>query len=1554
MTKIAKWGLALVAIPLMTILMACIALYLPPVQQWAVDVAGRSASEATGMDISVERVRLAFPLDISVEGVKAVRRYYSLPQQRDTIAYVKRAVVDVQLLPLFNSRVCANAMELVGMKLNTVDFIPQARIKGEVGRLALEGGMPVADVDLGGYGVALRKAVLDGAHLDIALTDSVPEDTTVAENLWKISLGELSVNNSDILLHLPGDTLQVGMQVGSIIATGGNFDLHQGLYELARCKVGGSSVQYDNKSMRREPNGVLDANHLALSDINIGIDSLRFLSPELKVKVKYAEAKEKSGLTLSSLAADVAMDSTQLRLDGMLKTPSSHIGARLLMDLDAFTPAADNTSGEGKVKADIDASIGKRDIVLLTNGTSAAQFGSMLPEYPLIIKGGAEGNLRRVLIHTMSVEMPTLFSLSASGNAEGFMQLANDPYSNDFTAALHADLHTQNVSALVARIAPAISLPATHAVLDMTAKGADYNLALNIAEGRGNMSAKAKVNIAAMAYNADIKADRLNIGHYLKGMSIGAFTGTASFSGQGTDILSSKTWAKAEAEIRHFDFSRYNLNGIKASVLLKEGRAKADIDAHNKLIDGKINLDALLNPKKLDATLMTELAYIDLYNLYLVDKPLKVSVCTHLDAMSDFRDNHLLQGTIGDIALTDSAKTYRPDDITMDLRTDRDTTIAKIYCGDFILRLNAQGGYRHLSGITDRLTEVMKQQFVQRTIDQTQMRDALPRMSMTLHSSKDNPIYRFIRYYDVDYDEVDAVVNTSREEGITADVLLKGLSTQGYQLDTVSVKVGSSNDPYSITYKGYVRNVPPNDYVFNVAFNGEVMEHGISLNTVFRDADGAVGLKLGMEAAMVEDGLRFHLTPEDPVIGYETFKLKNDNYILLDHDNRVFADVSLLSEKGTGIMIYSTTSEDNADCLQDLTLSLSNLNIGRLLASIPYAPRVEGSLGGDLHFVQDKDMTFSISSSIDTRGLVYEGCAIGNLGTELVYMPRDDGSHHLDGILSLDGREIATVKGAYNFDTSRIDADIAFDKFPMQIVNGFVPDQIIGLEGYAEGVLAIHGPTSAPQVDGELYLESASLISVPYGTRMRFDDDPIRIAGSKLLFENFQIYANNNQPLTSYGSLDFSDPAHANLDLLMRAENFLLIDSKETRRSEVYGKAYVNFYASMKGELSKLRVRGKIDVLPTTDLYYILRDSPLSNDNRLKELVTFTDFRAGEPIEAVRPAIDGLDISVSVCVRNGSHVKCWLNDARNNYLDITGEGDLRWKYLGNQTSMTGRYTIAQGEIKYSLPVIPLKTFIISNGSYVEFTGDMMNPRLAITAKETKKASVSDGGRSRMVTFNTGVILSKTINDMGLEFIIEAPEDNAVTDELNMKSKEERGKLAVTMLTTGMYLADGNTSTFSMNSALNSFLQAEISSIAGSALKTLDLSFGMDNSTEEDGTMHTNYSFKFAKRFWNNRLSISVGGKISTGPDVSGQNKSFFDNVEVQYRMSDVSNKYLRLFYNRSVYDFLEGYVGQYGAGFLWKKKVQTLGEIFQFKPQAIPDTRRNLTDTIPTPQGNTK
>jgi hypothetical protein len=202
--------------------------------------------------------------------------------------------------------------------------------------------------------------------------------------------------------------------------------------------------------------------------------------------------------------------------------------------------------------------------------------------------------------------------------------------------------------------------------------------------------------------------------------------------------------------------------------------------------------------------------------------------------------------------------------------------------------------------------------------------------------------------------------------------------------------------------------------------------------------------------------------------------------------------------------------------------------------------------------------------------------------------------------------------------------------------------------------------------------------------------------------------------------------------------------------------------------------------------------------------------------------------------------------------------------------------------------------------------------------------------------------------MGLKFIISAPEDNTINGELNSMSEEERGKIAVTMLTTGMYLADGNTNGFSMNAALSSFLQSEINNITGSALKTLDVSIGIDNTTDASGTMHTDYSFKFAKRFLNNRLKIEIGGLVSSGDNTAmGQKQSFFDNVSMEYRLNQNATQNLKMFYKQNVYDWLEGYNSEYGVGFVWRRKLDNFLDIFRFwrkEQQPIPFRPRTPTE----------
>ena len=103
MKRLLYWILGILLFPVVLFIVLAVLLYIPPVQNWAVQTVVSSASEATGMDISVRRVSLVFPLDIGVDGFRMTQRNDSLPQVRDTIADVGRLVVDVGLCLLYTS-----------------------------------------------------------------------------------------------------------------------------------------------------------------------------------------------------------------------------------------------------------------------------------------------------------------------------------------------------------------------------------------------------------------------------------------------------------------------------------------------------------------------------------------------------------------------------------------------------------------------------------------------------------------------------------------------------------------------------------------------------------------------------------------------------------------------------------------------------------------------------------------------------------------------------------------------------------------------------------------------------------------------------------------------------------------------------------------------------------------------------------------------------------------------------------------------------------------------------------------------------------------------------------------------------------------------------------------------------------------------------------------------------------------------------------------------------------------------------------------------------------
>ena len=1546
MKKAFWWILGILLSPILLFLILTVLLYLPPVQNWAVDKVAAIASEKTGMDISVGYVKLAFPLDLSIDDFKMIH-------QPDTIADVEQMTVDVQLLPLFKKQVVINELEVNNTKLNTNGFVEAAQVKGDFKRLFVSS----KGIDLERQTVEVNGARLEDAHLDVQLNDSVPEDTTTTVNLWKINIDSVVISRSDVTLHMPGDTMSVKTRFGTLTARDALIDIGTETYTVGSVDWLNGALAYDQNYQPRIDG--LDFNHIDLTDLNISIDSIYYHNPTLRLNMRHLALKEKSGLQVTDLSGPIVMGNGSIRLPKFhLKTPESNI----LVDLDMPLSLMDSID-PGKLRLRVDAQLGRQDLMRFM-GDLPQSVRDRWPYYPLSVKGAVKGNMDYMEFKDLDIQMPTAFY----GKADGFVANVTDP--KRLRADVQFDVHTQNVGFLMSMLPRDIQrdyrIPPMSAEGRVKVDGPHYSADVKAREGGGSMQLIGDFDANQMNYSASISIENINFHHFMpKGFLYNVDAGIM-VNGHGVDVFAPETDIMSTIYINQLKTSLWNMSDLTALTVIRKGRAQIDLESRNKLLSGEFNIDALMNTEKFIGTVSADVNHADLYALGLLESPLTIEMCGSADINSDMKMKHNITGLISDIVVTDTAKTYRTEWIGLLLKTNTDTTIVRAQSGDFIVKIDARGNYEQMAETFGVLGDSVMSQLDRKTIDQPAIRRLLPTLKMHVESKRDNPLANLLKSGNgIDFKELLFDMDSSPETGLNGNGYLHSLTVSGVRLDTINFRVTQRKE--RLSFGGQIRNNKKNpQFVFNALFDGVLQERGATVGVRYYDASNVLGARLGAQAEVVDSGLRLRLMPEQPTLGYKKFNLNNDNFLLFRHSKKVEANIQLIADDGTGVKIYSESSDTTA--LQDITVSVNHLNLDEITSIFPYMPRVSGLLDGDYHVIQDHSSRFSVVGDMSVRNLSYEKCPIGNISTEMVYLQKGDSAHVVDARLMKDDIEIGSITGTY-YDVGEGKMDLRFlmDHLPLDMANGFIPDQLFGLQGYGEGLLDIRGPLDKLKVDGTVVLDSAYLVSVPYGVKMRFAKNPLVIENSKLTINNFNLYSPKNDELNVHGSVDFANLDHIMTNVRLRAQNYQIIDAKENKQSIAYGKAFVNFFARISGTLDNMTMRGRFDVLGSTDMSYVLRDSPLTTDNQLDELVKFTDFSDSTQTVIERPQLTGFKMDMTLNVANGAHIMAYLNTDHSNYIDLMGGGTLRMSYSPEDNlRLTGRYTLSNGEMKYSLPVIPLKTFTIQDGSYVEFTGDMMNPTLNITATERTKANVGNEGEAmRSVDFDCGVVITKTLSNMGLEFTLDAPEDMQLHSELQALSSEQRAKLAVTMLTTGMYLSDGNTGGFSMNSALSSFLNSQISQISGNALRTLDLQFGMDNSTDATGETHTDYSFKFAKRFMNNRLKIAVGGKVSTGNELQERNNSFFDNVSLEYRLDNTSNKYITLFFQNNSYDWLDGYTQKYGGGFIWRRSMNHILDVFKFKdtsatllPMLTPrtETPRDSvrTDTLKTRAHETK
>lgn len=1502
--------------PIVLFLLLAILIYLPPVQTFIKNRATAIMSEKTGCEVTIDNVRLYFPLDLNLNGTTIVQR-------PDTLLAAKTFRVGVRVVPLFRSEVSLDGVHLLEAKVNSKDFISNTQVKGHVGSFDVD--IP-AVWNMKDGGVELGAARLANSRLSVLLCDTAKKDTTTSEPLkMTVRLHKTDIQNTSVYLQMPGDSMRIGasMKKGEIREIDANLETNS--YKLESLQVTNGKVNYDVPYEKKLVDG-FDYNHLALKDLKLKASGISYVNDKLAGRIDALSFKEQCGFQLDDLHGAFSYDSTQVGLkDFMLKTPYTELNAAVSMPMSVLKDPS-----EGKMSVEAHGSIGRQDVVLL-GGDMLKDYQGYYPNEPLEVKAHLTGNMKELNVHELEAKLGNVAHVKANGLVRNVMN--NDLRYTD----LQYNIKVGDPSFYKKMLPAGVKIPANLLLGGrLKMNGNELSTSSTFTSGKGKIMLNGKFNIATLAYEMLVKVHQFPVRNYMPALPLSPLTATARLKGRGMDFLAKGTRADVMAYIQQFAYDKIPLNGIKVDAVLKDWQLDGNLTSNNSMLKANTNFTADISKKDIKATLKGCIEDLAIDQLTGGNDSIHLMMDMKMRAyMNNAGTEMKVMGLLEHTNVTMPDMGFPVDSIGFIAGTCKDSTYAVLRSGDFKARMHSPSTLDNISEGFSAFIKHIQEQVMNANIDQQALKGDLPTMELSLKSGSQNAVAQFLAAKGYEFQSLRMDLKSDAEKGLQGDIKMKAFRSGNMLLDETTAKI--VQDTSNLKLSCAIQNTSKkNPNKFHAKVDGELLSNGFSLMTLFKDAEGREGLHFGLKGEMsAEHDLTMHIVPQTSTIAYRKFKVNKDNFITITPDRIILADVDLLADDHTGLKIVATR-EDTASNVNDITLSLSRVNIDELCSVLPYMPSMGGFFDGDFHIIREDD-TFSASGDLELNQFRFESYNMGDFSSEMVFLPKENDEYYLNALILSDNKEVASFDGTYyNGGEGAVSASVNLEKFPCKLLNAFMPtDGTLSLDGYANGEVKIEGPVSKLIFNGNVLPDSLQIQSPLYGMNMRMEDKPLRISENCLYMDTLSFYSTSSKnPLTINGSVNFMDFEKILIDLGVKARNFQIVSSQRTKSNVLFGKVYSDIDVNVKGSTSFMFIKGNLNVLSNTDMTYIMKDGPLAVEDWLSGIVEFVDFSDTTTVENEAAAASKIMMNLGIDISEKAKIRCELSPDGNSYFNCKGGGHLTMKYMpSGEISLLGTFAMSEGEMKYELPFIPMKTFKLSGDNYITFNGKPMNPTLHITALETTRASVSDGSAStRMVTFNVGVAITQTLEDMGLQFIIDAPNDMNVQNELAAMSPEDKNKLAISMLATGMYLSSSNNSSFKANNALNSFLQSEIQNLAGNTLKSINLTVGMEGSTTSTGKAQTDYSFQFSKHLWDDRVTIVIGGKVSAGSSDTERNQSFIDNISLEYRLDKNSTRNVRIFYDSDSQDPLEGTYSTAGAGFILRSKTNTLGELF-LKPR---------------------
>lgn len=1564
------------------LLLVPLVLYIPPIQNAVCGYARQWVGENTPMQLSIGHFSLRFPLDIRFNDVVVTTA------TGDTLANVGHVQVSVALMPLLQKRVEVSRVAFHNTALDYMSDDSTMHIVADVGALDLYHG----DIALSDNAIKIKDIGLANSQIEllyISTPDTTAQDTSRLQ--WNVDIAQLAMSDVAYTMYMPSviDTLAVQLSdarlVNGHISLGqqdvavGGITIERGDYRyiarggdeadtvavepavidtmaidtvasqpwrvrVDKVKLANNSATYITSDSL--PAAGMDFSYIVLDKANIAISDVYNRGSALQLRLDSISMAERSGLSISSGSGSLDMtDKGVMSLkDFVLKTPFSDVTADCKFDMTFF-----DRNPDAVVELLAKAHLSCRDITYIY--PDASRFfvhnttpGTLVALNDIIVADIAvAGVARDINVERVDFMQYGIFDFRSKARISRPLDKARRH------VALSCRLNTTEHLSLANYITDSVML----GHLAMQPIYADANVALESSELTadfyldclgGMVDADVTYDMQEERYNATVALGRIPLNLFMPNDTVGHLTARAAIEGCHFAPAEPSTQMAAHLYIDTLGFRNYNYRHIDITAGIEQQQWSMRVNSPAPEIKMELNANGLLQKELLTVNLNARIGMLDLDTLNFVQDPFDVKADINAGIVLSNIDS-IVQAdcTIDNLVVNKDDHTYSSAPISFIAASDITYSYLDLRTGDLTFNLASDAGLTHLQPSLERLTQLVDTIFETQRLDMKELHQGLPPFVFAAEMGYKNVVQDYLISKGMRVER--AQFNASNDSLFNLSALLRRFEVSGITLDTLSLDAYEKSD--RLNYRLAVGNRLGNfDELAHAHLEGYLSGNSTRLYCIQNNRKGELGFLFGCKIDFTPEQVQLTFGPKEPIIGYKKWLLNRDNYLSYKYaTHSIGANLRLSYDESH---LFVTTEDRRRPEIEGIHIDMQNIELSDWFVVSQIVSPMSGNLSADV-YVDMPPKGFEASGELSIKEFNYNHSRVGTFHANVDYLLDEAGGNKVKASILHDDSKVVDIAGHLDNSTpKRVKGKLVIDNLPLNVANAFFPHDMGAFTGMLSSELSLTGTLDAPVVNGFARMDNATTTFTKVGASLAFDNSDIKIKNSRVHFDKYAIRGNNNNPLNISGTVDFSRLSNIAINLGLRGDNFQPIHIEENNSGLIYGSVYTDMRMRVRGTLNDLRVLGKISLLSGTNATYIMQSSNSLTSTNYDDMVKFIAF--DDTTSAYKPELPEkrrasfsamLDIELDEGVQLGVN----LSTDGKNRIDLIGGGNLLFSASAmGDTRVTGRYNLTGGFVRYTPPFISQKIFNIQDGSYVMWNGELLDPMFNITAIQTQRSTVKSGDDSRLVDFDVSIILKNTLKDLDISFDLSTNDDLAIENELQGLTPEQRESKAMNMFLYNSYTDLATAAQNSqINNPLNTFLAYELNTWAQRTLRGIDLTFGIDDQgLDETGKMRTDYSYKISKSLFDNRLKVVVGGSYASNQDVNTNlSENLIDDVSLEYRITARDNMYLKVFREKNYENIIEGEITETGGGFLYRKQVGSLLDIFRKKRSATttPSTR---------------